>query len=122
LVEAAESIGSKIFFSDSQSRKALHLAAVVVCNFINHLLVKGKDIAIKSGFSFEELKPLITETISKAFDDEPENSQTGPAERNDKITIAKHLELLSFDSDLERIYNDISTSIINYHNKHKNND
>ena len=122
MVEVAESIGSKIFFADAQNRKMLHIAAVIVCNFTNHLLARGKEIAIKSGFSFEELKPLITETISKAFDNEPENSQTGPAERNDKITISKHLEMLSFDSDLEKIYSDISTSIINYHNKLKNND
>jgi hypothetical protein len=56
------------------------------------------------------------ETISKAFDNEPENSQTGPAERNDKITIAKHLEMLSCDSNLKKIYDDISTSIIHYKN------
>ena len=122
MCEVAESIGSKVFFADAQRRKMLHLAAVFVCNFTNHLLTRGKDIAIKSGFSFEELKPLIAETISKAFDNSPENSQTGPAERNDKITVSKHLELLSFDSDLERIYNDISTSIIHYHNRLKNND
>jgi predicted short-subunit dehydrogenase-like oxidoreductase (DUF2520 family) len=120
MVEVAKSIGSKVFFADAQSRKMLHLAAVIVSNFTNHLLARGKEIAIKSGFSFEELKPLIKETISKAFDNNsPEKSQCGPAERNDKITIAKHLEMLSFDSDLERIYSDISTSIINYHNKLK---
>ena len=85
------------------------------------MLARGKEIAIKSGFSFEELKPLIAETISKAFDNDPEKYQTGPAERNDKITIAKHLEMLSFDNNLEKIYNDISASIIDYHNKLKNN-
>jgi predicted short-subunit dehydrogenase-like oxidoreductase (DUF2520 family) len=122
LVGVAESIGAKVFFADSQNRKMLHLAAVIVSNFTNYLLTRGKEIAIKSGFSFEELKPLITETISKALDNGPENSQCGPAERNDKITIAKHLELLSFDTDLERIYNDISTSIIHYYNRLKNND
>jgi predicted short-subunit dehydrogenase-like oxidoreductase (DUF2520 family) len=119
MTDVAKSVGAKIFFADAQKRKMLHLAAVIVCNFINHLLVRGKEIAIKSGFSFEELKPLIAETISKAFDNSPEKSQTGPAERNDKITIAKHLEMLSFDDDLKRIYNDISTSIINYHNTPK---
>jgi predicted short-subunit dehydrogenase-like oxidoreductase (DUF2520 family) len=87
----AEPIGSKVFFADSESRKMLHLAAVFVCNFTNHLLARGKEIAIKSGFSFEELKPLITETISKAFDNEPENSQTGPAERNDKKIGRAHV-------------------------------
>jgi predicted short-subunit dehydrogenase-like oxidoreductase (DUF2520 family) len=122
MTEVAKSVGSKLFFADSQSRKMLHLAAVFACNFTNHLLARGKEIAIKSGFSFEELKPLITETIAKAFDNSPENSQTGPAERNDEITMSKHLEMLSFDNDLEKIYNDISTSIIHYHNTLKNND
>ena len=114
MVKVAESIGSKIFFADSQSRKMLHLAAVIVSNFTNHLLARGKEIAEKSGFSFEELKPLISETISKAFDNDPEKSQTGPAERNDKITISKHLEMLSCDDNLKKIYDDISTSIIHY--------
>ena len=122
MTDVADSIGAKTFFTDTQSRILLHLAAVFVCNFTNHLLARGKEIAEKSGFSFEELKPLIAETISKAFDNAPEESQTGPAERNDKITISKHLEMLSFDNNLERIYNDISTSIIDYHNKLKSND
>ena len=116
LASIAESLESKIFFADFQSRKTLHLAAVVVSNFTNHLMTKGKEIAIKSGASFEELKPLIMETVMKAFENGPENSQTGPAERNDKITISRHLEMLSFDRDMEKIYNDISISIINYHN------
>ena len=122
MTEVANSVGSKIFFADAESRRMLHLAAVFACNFTNHLLARGKEIAIKSGFSFEELKPLIAETISKAFDNSPEKSQTGPAERNDKITMSKHLEMLYFDNDLGKIYNDISTSIINYHNALKNNE
>lgn len=112
--ETAESVGARIFIADSQSRRMLHLAAVIVSNFTNHLMTKGKEIAEKSGFSFEELKPLIAETVSKAFDNGPENSQTGPAERNDMITVAKHLELLSCDDDMEKIYRDISTSIMQY--------
>ena len=47
----------------------LHLAAVFVCNFTNHMLTEGKELALKSGFSFDILKPLITETISKALSD-----------------------------------------------------
>ncbi|MDR2888074.1 MAG: DUF2520 domain-containing protein [Bacteroidales bacterium] len=112
--ETAEAINARILFFDSQSRRMLHLAAVIVSNFTNHLMAKGKDIAEKSGFSFEELKPLIAETVSKAFDNGPENSQTGPAERNDMITVAKHLELLSCDADMEKIYRDISASIMHY--------
>ena len=95
----------------------LHLAAVFICNFTNHMLTQGKSLAQRSGFSFEELKPLIQETFMKAMEEGPENSQTGPAIRNDINTLDKHLELLSFDRDLQEIYTEISRSIIKYHLK-----
>ena len=80
----------------------LHLAAVFVCNFTNHMLTQGKQIADKAGFPFEIFNPLLQETISKAMDIGPENSQTGPAVRNDQNTIEKHLELLSFSPELQK--------------------
>ena len=63
LKSLAESIGGKVHFVDTEQRRMLHLAAVFVCNFTNHMLTMGKDIALKAGFSFEILAPLIKETI-----------------------------------------------------------
>lgn len=113
----AESMNCKALFSDTEHRRMLHLSAVFVCNFTNHILTEGKEIALKAGFPFEILIPLINETISKAIEIGPENSQTGPAVRNDKNTLEKHLELLSFSPELQRIYNEITLSIMHYHNK-----
>ncbi len=112
----AESIGAKAHFTDTEHRRMLHLAAVFVCNFTNHMLTAGKEVAIKAGFPFEVLKPLIEETFLKAIDNGPENSQTGPAVRNDQNTIEKHLELLSFSNELKRLYSEITHSIIKYYN------
>jgi len=117
LKNIVRSIGGKVYFTDNEHRKALHLAAVFVCNFTNHMLTLGKELAVKSGFEFEVLVPLIKETISKAIDIGPEKSQTGPAVRNDHNTIEKHMELLFLSSDLQRIYKEITSSIIEYHNK-----
>lgn len=117
LKELAESIGGKVYFTDTDHRRMLHLAAVFVCNFTNHILNAGKQVAEKAGFPFEILEPLLKETVSKAIDTGPENSQTGPAVRNDQNTIEKHLELLTFSPELKRIYSDLTRSIINYHNK-----
>jgi predicted short-subunit dehydrogenase-like oxidoreductase (DUF2520 family) len=114
LKKLAESIGGKAYFVDNEHRKMLHLAAVFSCNFTNHMLTIGKDITLKSGFPFEILRPLVEETISKAMELGPENSQTGPAVRNDKNTIRKHLELLSFDPELQKIYNGMTRSIKKY--------
>jgi len=107
--------GCKVYYSDAERRQILHLAAVFVCNFQNHILTIGKDISEKAGFSFEVLIPLIEETMSKAIENKPENSQTGPAVRNDQNTIEKHLELLSFDRDIKNLYAEMTNSIIGYY-------
>ena len=117
LERITESIGGKAHFTDTEHRRMLHLAAVFVCNFTNHMLTAGKEIAIKAGFPFEVLYPLIIETYAKALDTGPENSQTGPAIRNDLNTIEKHLELLSFSPELKRIYNELTQSIIKHYKK-----
>jgi predicted short-subunit dehydrogenase-like oxidoreductase (DUF2520 family) len=117
LESLAESIGGKVYFVDTEHRRMLHLAAVFVCNFTNHMLTVGNEVALKAGFSLEVLSPLIKETISKAMDIGPENSQTGPAARNDQNTIEKHLELLSFSPELQRIYSEMTRSIIKYYKK-----
>ncbi len=113
----AGTLGCRVSYAGTEQRRKLHLAAVFACNFTNHMMTIGKELAINSGHSFEEMKPLLQETFLKAFEEGPENSQTGPAVRNDKNTIRKHLELLSFEHDLQRLYRDISKSIFKYYNK-----
>jgi predicted short-subunit dehydrogenase-like oxidoreductase (DUF2520 family) len=117
LKSIAETVGGSVHFTDTEHRRLLHLAAVFVCNFTNHMLSKGKDISAKAGFSFEVLKPLIIETISKAMDLGPENAQTGPAVRFDLITIEKQAELLSFSPEMQNMYRAITRSIMSYYNK-----
>jgi len=115
LEELAKSISNKVCFTDADNRKILHLAAVFVSNFTNHLLTLGKEVSLRSGFEFEILEPLIVETISKALAIGPENSQTGPAIRNDRNTMEKQFDLLSFSPELQAIYKELTASIINYY-------
>jgi predicted short-subunit dehydrogenase-like oxidoreductase (DUF2520 family) len=116
LKSLTESIGGEANFVSSEQRRVLHIAAVFVSNFINHMLTAGKEIVFEAGIPFKVLEPLIRETISKAIKNGPENSQTGPAIRNDQNTIEKHLELLSFSPELKKIYKVMTSSIINYYN------
>jgi predicted short-subunit dehydrogenase-like oxidoreductase (DUF2520 family) len=113
----AETISSSVYLSDTSHRRLLHLAAVFVSNFTNHMLTTGKDISSMAGFQYDVLKPLIVETINKAIEIGPENSQTGPAIRYDLNTIEKHLNLLSFSPELKKMYDMITKSIISYHKK-----
>lgn len=117
LEELASSLGGKTWFVNTDQRILLHLAAVFICNFTNHMLTRGKQVAEKGGIPFEIFYPLLKETISKAMEIGPEKAQTGPAVRNDHNTIQKHIGLLSFSPDLEKIYSEITMSIINYHYK-----
>ena len=51
-------------------------------------------LCIEKGLSFELLKPLLFETVSKLDQLSPIDAQTGPAVRDDKKTIKEHLKLL----------------------------
>jgi predicted short-subunit dehydrogenase-like oxidoreductase (DUF2520 family) len=117
LAGLARATGGMPYFVNAEQRTMIHLAAVFICNFTNHMLTSGKLVADKAGIPFELFHALLKETVSKAEEIGPERSQTGPAARNDTNTIEKHLELLSFSPDLKNLYNEITMSIINYHNK-----
>lgn len=111
LEQIAKSISKKVYKVNSEQRKQLHLAAVFVNNFTNHLYKIGNDICIKNKVDFEILKPLIQETAKKIKYLSPENAQTGPAKRNDKKTIESHLKLLN--NKQQEIYTLLSDSISN---------
>ena len=117
----ADAVSGQVHFVGAGQRRMLHLAAVFASNFTNHMITLGKKIVLKTDLPFEILAPLIKETISKALDLGPENSQTGPAVRNDQNTIEKHLELLSFSPDLKQIYAEITRSITEYYNNNDKN-
>ena len=108
-------IGGKTWIIDASQRKILHVAAVFVNNFTNHMLTTGKDIASTAGLPFSIFDSLIKETYSKALEQGPEKSQTGPAIRNDYNTIDNHLNLLSFSAEIKSIYKEVTQSIIHYY-------
>ena len=111
LETVAKSISNKIFKIDSEQRKSLHVAAVFVCNFVNHLYQMGNDICNENKVDFEILKPLIRETANKIMTLSPANAQTGPAIRNDNETINTHLNFLSNENQRD-IYKLLTKSII----------
>ena len=109
LEKLAKSIGKKVYSIDTNQRKKLHLAAVFVNNFTNHMYQIGKDICDQHQVPFEILQPLIEETARKVKDLTPKNAQTGPAKRNDSSTIQNHLEQLNLQQ--QEIYKLITKSI-----------
>lgn len=106
----AKTISNKVYSIDSVQRSTLHVAAVFVSNFVNHMYVIGNDICQKNEIPFEILQPLIQEVANKITVLAPKEAQTGPALRNDTQTIEKHLQFLK-DSNYQDIYQILTQSI-----------
>lgn len=93
------------------ARVKLHVAAVVVSNFTNHLYKLAEDYCRKEGLDFTQLQPLIEETALRLRTMPASAAQTGPAIRHDKVTIQKHLSLLDAHPQLKNIYLLLTESI-----------
>ncbi|MFV0376930.1 MAG: Rossmann-like and DUF2520 domain-containing protein [Mangrovibacterium sp.] len=115
LDELAWSISEKVKEVNSEQRLGLHLAAVFVCNFVNHFYTLGAQIVEKLGFDFDLLKTLICETTDKIIEMKPFDAQTGPAKRFEETIINKHLDFLSDQPELKEIYRLVSKSIFEAH-------
>jgi predicted short-subunit dehydrogenase-like oxidoreductase (DUF2520 family) len=116
LVKLAQQLSNTVYLVNSEERKTLHVAAVFACNFTNHLLALAKEMVEEEDLEFDLLKPLIKETFRKALAAEhPALVQTGPAIRNDEITIAQHLDHLLPNKDLRNIYQVMTESIQQWH-------
>ncbi len=119
LLDLAKQISGSVWYISSEERIYLHLAAVFVCNFVNHLYSLTEELIGDKNIDFKILHPLIKETVNKAVAISPKLAQTGPALRNDKKTIEKHTNLLISRPDLGKIYQMISDSIQTFHNSEK---
>lgn len=112
LERLALSFSERVYKISTDQRQSIHLAAVFVNNFTNHLYTIGEEICKENMVPFDILKPLILETANKVQVLSPKESQTGPAARNDQSTIQRHLEALT-DPNKKEIYQLITNSIQN---------
>lgn len=112
LEQLAQTVSKNVYRVNSLQRRALHLAAVFACNFPNYLYGIAQELLAKQGLEFDMLRPLIMETAKKVQDALPQQVQTGPAVRNDRITIATHLQMLHNEPALQELYRLLSQGII----------
>jgi len=106
----ASSVSESVYEITSEQRKSLHLGAVFVNNFTNHIYQIGSEICEENEVPFNILKPLIKETVEKINSFSPLDAQTGPAIRNDKETIRRHLKQLENKTHQE-VYKILTKSI-----------
>lgn len=116
LRDFTEKLTPKVRTANSEQRKYIHLTAVFSCNFVNHLWSISEQICQEHDLLMLDFYPLIEETFNKMKTHGAQNSQTGPALRNDTEVMSNQIQLLE-NPDEKKIYEDISRSIINYHQK-----
>lgn len=115
LYQLASLISTSVNRADDETRKKLHLAAVWVNNFTNHLYSIAHNYCTSENLPFEILQPLINETACRIALYNPNLVQTGPAIRGDHRTMEKHLDLLKSHPEWKALYIKLSESIIQLH-------
>lgn len=111
----AATLSDHVYEASSEQRKSLHLAAVFICNFTNHMYALAADLLEKYQLPFNVMLPLIDETARKVHELAPRDAQTGPAVRYDKNVIENHLAMLADLPALQEIYKLMSKSIHEHH-------
>jgi predicted short-subunit dehydrogenase-like oxidoreductase (DUF2520 family) len=108
----AKTLSANVTKTTDEERLKLHVAAVMVSNFTNHLYALAEDFCKKEQVDFALLAPLIKETAYRIQKFSPAAVQTGPAVRNDMFTIEKHLRILTGHPQLKYIYIKLTDSIM----------
>ena len=116
LFDLAWKISRNVQFMNSEQRKKIHVGAVIVNNFTNHLVYLADQYFKENELDWKILEPLLKETLAKLENTSPYDAQTGPARRNDQEIIEKHTQMLS--GNTKEIYKVITNSILQtYSNK-----
>ena len=113
----AQSISGMVTFADSTQRLKYHLTAVLCNNFTNHLIAQAKAYCEKEHLDFTLLQPIIKETFDRLEKYPPEALQTGPAIRQDLVTMNMHRNLLEGNEYLQLVYQVLSDAIYQFHHK-----
>ncbi|MCU0374512.1 MAG: F420-dependent NADP oxidoreductase [Chitinophagaceae bacterium] len=102
------------YATDAQ-RLGLHLAAVWVNNFTNHLFALAQEYCSQQGLNFGLLLPLIQHTSNRLQHTPAAQAQTGPAIRHDAATLQQHEALLQAHPDMLQLYRHLTLAIQQYH-------
>lgn len=111
-------LGAKAYRINDAQRSDLHVAAVFVNNFSNHLFQLAAEICAQKEVNFEILCPLLEHTVEKLRSQSPAQAQTGPAWRGDRGTQARHLKALEeLPEHFSAVYRLLSKGIVDFKKK-----
>lgn len=114
LKQLASLVSKKVKVVDSNNRLQIHLAAVFACNFTNAMYVSAYQI-IENNIGKKDtdlLLPIMQHSFQKLEKIHPVKAQTGPAMRDDKLVMKKHLDLIKHNKQLTQVYKTLSDLIV----------
>lgn len=117
IADFAGTLSNQVQYASDEQRLRLHVAAVIVSNFTNHLYALAQQYCVQEKVDFNMLLPLITAIAERLYQFSPMDVQTGPAIRQDEPTIQKHLEVLQHHESLKELYRIFTSSIRHMHNR-----
>lgn len=108
-------LGCKTRIIAAQSKVKYHAACAISSNLICALVQESMELLADCGFSQEEalaaLSPLLRSNMEHILAEGPVSSLTGPVERNDVLTVEKHLGCLQAAED-QALYRAASRKLI----------
>jgi predicted short-subunit dehydrogenase-like oxidoreductase (DUF2520 family) len=105
LENLAHHLGASIIRVTKEQKRALHIAAVFVSNYLVTLMSAGESVLNNAGLDdLKVLEPLIHKTLQNSIRDGASNSLTGPIARGDVQTITSHLHFLEKNNEILSLY------------------
>jgi len=122
LYDIATSMGCKPIVVNEQDKIRLHIAGVMVSNFIFSLVIEASKVVIPLAEFPEEFirqvyGPLMKKTINNIIDHGVSKSLTGPASRGDVNSIEVHKRILERDDHNKMLYEIMTDTISEFVNK-----
>lgn len=123
IVSLFEGLGNPVRIIEGSSKTMYHCAAAVASNLVCGILDVSFDLMQRCGFTEEDARkamaPLIMGNVEHVLEVGPQTGLTGPVERNDTGTVAKHLACLEDAQALreEEIYRLLSSRLADLANR-----
>ena len=120
--ERLASLGARVRILPSRGKEAYHAACTVASNLMCALVQESVALLRGCGFSQREaldaLAPLMKANLAHLLQVGPQQALTGPVERGDTATVAKHLACLTGE-DARQVYRGASRMLVELaRNKH----
>ena len=120
--ERLASLGARVRILPSRGKEAYHAACTVASNLMCALVQESVALLRGCGFSQREaldaLAPLMRANLAHLLQVGPQQALTGPVERGDTATVAKHLACLTGE-DARQVYRGASRMLVELaRNKH----